>query len=206
VASEEKRMIDATDREILKILQQNGRISNAEIARQIGMAPSAILERIRKLEARKVIQGYEARIDPEALGLHLLAFIFVRSSDSRGECQTAERLAEIEEVQEVHHIAGEDCFLVKVRVRDARALGRLLRERIAAAAGVVYTRTTIVLETLQETTRLPIGAALPDDAAAHPGSAVDAFAAGDALVISPENHLDPFPAAAAAAEEVSRGH
>lgn len=152
-------MIDATDREILKILQQNARVSNAEIARQVGMAPSAILERIRKLEARGVIQGYEVRIDPAALGLNLLAYILVRTKDSGGELLTGETLAQIEEVQEVHHIAGEDCFLVKARVRDARTLGRLLRERFASGGGISTTRTTIVLETLHETTRLPIDAA-----------------------------------------------
>ena len=152
-------MIDATDRKILKILQQNARTSNAEIARQVGMAPSAILERIRKLETRGVIQGYEARIDPEALGLHLLAYIFVRTTDMGGELRTGEALAAIEEVKEVHHIAGEDCFLVKARVRDARPLGRLLREHFATGGGVTSTRTTIVLETLHETTRLPIDAA-----------------------------------------------
>jgi Lrp/AsnC family leucine-responsive transcriptional regulator len=153
-------MIDATDREILKILQHNARISNAEIARQVRMAPSAILERIRKLESRGVIQGYETRIDPEALGVHLLAFIYVRSSDHAGEIRTGEMLAGIEEVQEVHHIAGEDCFLVKVRVRDARTLGRLLRESFTADLGVQSTRTTIVLETLHDLVRLPL--ASPD--------------------------------------------
>jgi len=153
-------MIDATDREILNILQQNARISNAEIARQVGMAPSAILERIRKLEGRGVIKGYEVRIDPAALGLNLLAYIMVRTKDFGGELRTGEALAEIEEVQEVHHIAGEDCFLVKARVRDARTLGRLLRERFAGGDGISSTRTTIVLETLHETTRLPIDAAL----------------------------------------------
>jgi Lrp/AsnC family leucine-responsive transcriptional regulator len=157
-------MIDATDREILNILQQNARISNAEIARQVHMAPSAILERIRKLEARGVIKGYQAQIDPEALGLHLLAYIFVRSSDRAGEVRTAETLAQIAEVQEIHHIAGEDCFLVKVRVSDARSLGRLLRERFTAEAGLLSTRTTIVLETLHESTELPLpeAAILPE--------------------------------------------
>jgi Lrp/AsnC family transcriptional regulator, leucine-responsive regulatory protein len=166
-------MIDATDREILKLLQQNARIPNAEIARQVGMAPSAILERIRKLETRGVIRGYEVRIDPEALGLDLLAYIFVRSTDLSGELGTGERLAQIEEVQEVHHIAGEDCFLVKARVRDARSLGRLLRDRFAASGGVVSTRTTIVLETLRETTLLPIDAALAAAARAEASQPAD---------------------------------
>ena len=94
------------------------------------MAPSAVLERIRRLETRGVIQGYEARINPEALGLTTLAFVFVRSTDFDGEAKTAELLANIPEVLEAHHIAGEDCFLMKVRTRDAKSLGRLLRERI----------------------------------------------------------------------------
>lgn len=148
-------MIDDIDRQILNILQQNARTPNAEIARQIGMAPSAVLERIRKLETRGVIRGYEARIDPEALGLNLLAFVFVRSDDTSGQ-STGEVLAAIPEVQEVHHIAGEDCYLAKVRVPDSKTLARLLRERFAGSGTVRSTRTTVVLETLRECARLPL--------------------------------------------------
>jgi len=151
-------MIDEIDRQILLILQQNARTSNAEIARQIDMAPSAVLERIRRLESRGVIQGYEARINPEALGLGVLAFVFVRSADFDGEAKTAELLSRIPEVQEAHHIAGEDCFLLKVRAKDAKTLGRLLRERIGTGT-VQSTRTTIVLETLRESAQLPLEAA-----------------------------------------------
>jgi Lrp/AsnC family leucine-responsive transcriptional regulator len=151
-------MIDEIDRQILNILQQNARTSNAEIARQIDMAPSAVLERIRRLEAKGVIQGYEARINPEALGLGVLAFVFVRSRDFDGEVNTAELLSQIPEVQEAHHIAGEDCFLLKVRMPDAKSLGRLLRERIGSTGDVQSTRTTIVLETVRESSRLPLEA------------------------------------------------
>jgi Lrp/AsnC family leucine-responsive transcriptional regulator len=154
-------MIDETDRQILSILQQNARTSNAEIARQVDMAPSAVLERIRRLEARGVIQGYEARINPEALGLNLLAFVFVRSTDFDGEAKTAEMLADIPEVLEAHHIAGEDCFLLKVRAPDAKTLGRLLRERIGSTGSVQSTRTTIVLETVREESRLPLAISRP---------------------------------------------
>ena len=149
-------MIDEIDRQILNILQENARTSNAEIARQIDMAPSAVLERIRRLEAKGVIQGYEARINPEALGLGLLAFVFVRSNDMSDETKTAAALAAFPEVQEVHHIAGEDCFVLKVRSRDAKSLGRLLRERVGAIRTVQSTRTTVVLETMRETGRLPL--------------------------------------------------
>lgn len=163
-------MIDEIDRQILNILQQNARIPNAEIARQVGMAPSAVLERIRKLETRGVIQGYEARIDPEALGLNLLAFVFVRSDDRSGT-STGEVLARIPEVQEVHHIAGEDCYLAKVRVRDAKTLGRLLRERFAGSGNVHSTRTTVVLESLRETSLLPLS--VSQSAPVHEQEAVE---------------------------------
>lgn len=149
-------MIDEIDRQILNILQENARTSNAEIARQIDMAPSAVLERIRRLEAKGVIQGYEVRINPEALGLGLLAFVFVRSNDMLDETKTAAALAAFPEVQEVHDIAGEDCFVLKVRARDAQSLGRFLRERVGAIRTVHSTRTTIVLETIRETGRLPL--------------------------------------------------
>jgi Lrp/AsnC family leucine-responsive transcriptional regulator len=149
-------MIDEIDRQILNILQQNARTSNAEIARQIDMAPSAVLERIRRLEAKGVILGYEARINPDALGLGVLAFVFVRSRDFEGEAKVAEMLSQIPEVQEAHDIAGEDCFLLMVRAPDVKSLGRLLRERIGSMGEVQSTRTTIVLETVCESARLPL--------------------------------------------------
>jgi Lrp/AsnC family leucine-responsive transcriptional regulator len=152
-------MIDLIDTQILNILQEGARTSNAEIARQVGLAPSAVFERIRKLEERQIIRGYRAEIDPKVLGLAQLAFTFVRSNDRPGGVVTGEKLAEIPEVLEVHHVAGEDCFLIKARARDAEALGRLLRERLGAIATIASTRTTIVLETVKETAALPMAGA-----------------------------------------------
>jgi Lrp/AsnC family leucine-responsive transcriptional regulator len=154
-------MIDGIDLEILRILQLNARTSNAEIARQVDLAPSAVFERIRKLEERGVIEGYSARINPAAVELPLLAFVFVRDSDGPGAEQSARRVAEIPEVLEVHHVAGEDCFLAKVRTKDTEALGRLLRERIGRIKSITSTRTTIVLDTVKEGSRLPIEAPAP---------------------------------------------
>jgi Lrp/AsnC family transcriptional regulator, leucine-responsive regulatory protein len=148
--------MDAIDRKILNILQSDARTSNAELARQVGLAPSAVLERVRKLEERQVIRGYQARIDPTALELGLLAFVYVRTDERIGSPIAERGLAELPEVQEVHHIAGEDCFLVKVRVASTDALQRLLRERIGAIPTVRSTRTTIVLETAKETATMPV--------------------------------------------------
>ena len=157
-------MIDETDIQILEILQQNARTANAEIARQVGMAPSAILERIRKLEERGVIEGYQARINPEAYGFTLTAFVFVRADERLGAPLTGERLAAIPEVQEVHHVAGEDCFLVKARCAGTRALRVLLRDKLGAIETIRSTRSTIVLDTVKETAVLPPPPKGDDDA------------------------------------------
>ena len=149
-------MIDAVDSKILNIIQQNAKTTNADIARQVDMAPSAIFERLKKLEAHGTISGYHARLNPRQLGLGLLAFVFVRADDKHAEPDTGERLAQIPEVQEVHHIAGEDCYLVKVRTKDTEALGRLLRDQFSGIETVRSTRTTIVLNTVRETCDLPL--------------------------------------------------
>ena len=149
-------MFDSIDRRILAVLQANARTSNAELARLLEMAPSAILERIRKLEQRGVIQGYESRLAPKPIGLGLTAFIFVKSDEATGASSTGRALTEIPEVQEVHHVAGEDCYLVKLRAQDTDDLARLLRERFASIPQIRSTRTTIVLGTLKETAQLPL--------------------------------------------------
>lgn len=160
-------MFDSIDNKIATILQQNARTSNAEIARHLNMAPSAILERIRKLEARGIITGYEARVAAKQVGLGLLAFVFVRSDDRTGEESTGRQLAAFPEVQEVHHVAGEDCYLVKVRARDPEDLHRILRDRFGSIRDIRSTRTTIVLTTLKESAVLPMPAGEPREADDH---------------------------------------
>jgi len=150
------RIIDEQDVKILDILQKNGRETQAEIARAVGMAPSAVLERMRKLEARSVIRGYCVDIDAKAVDQGMLAFVAVRSSEGPSDDSVATTLAAYPEVLEVHHVAGDDCYLVKVRAKDAEHLGTLLRTRIGRIPGVRSTRTTIVLETVKETSRLPL--------------------------------------------------
>ena len=150
------RTFDEVDTRILGFLQNNARETQADIARAVGLAPSAVLERIRKLEARGVIRGYTALLDPKATGQGMLAFVSVRSEEGPGEDSVARQLADLSEVLEVHHVAGEDCYLVKVRSKDAEQLGILLRTRIGRIPGVRSTRTTIVLETVKETSHLAI--------------------------------------------------
>ncbi len=149
-------MIDGIDKKILKILQSNARTSNAEIARAVGLVPSATLERTRKLEKQGAILGYRARLNPRFTNLGLLAFVFVKTSENFSEQKTGESLGAIPEVQEVHHVAGEDCYLVKVRAASTEAMGRLLRDQFGAIPTVISTQTTIVLETVKESSQLPL--------------------------------------------------
>jgi Lrp/AsnC family leucine-responsive transcriptional regulator len=150
------RVLDPIDIQILEQLQVNARTPQAESARAVGLAPSAVLERIRKLELRGIIRGYGAHLNPKAIGLGLLAFVAVRSDESAADQAIARALADCAEVLEVHHVAGDDCYLVKVRTRDAEHLGQLLRTRFGGIAGVRSTRTTVVLDTIKETSRLPL--------------------------------------------------
>ncbi|HEX8775793.1 MAG TPA: Lrp/AsnC family transcriptional regulator [Pyrinomonadaceae bacterium] len=153
-------MIDEKDARILEALQKEGRTSNVELARVAELTPSATLERVRKLEERGLIKGYMALLDPQALELGLLAFIFVRVDDRDdvlGQAEsTAEALAALPSVQELHHLAGEDCFLIKVRARDTDDLYRILKEEFGRFKTIRSTRTTIVLKTVKETPRLKI--------------------------------------------------
>jgi len=120
------------------------------------MAPSAALERVKKLEQKGVIQQYTARLSADLLGLRLLAFIFIKSSEGLGNATVAKQLAKIPDVLELHHIAGDDCYLVKVRASDPQSLIRLMREKMGKIRGILSTKTTIVLETLKETNQLPV--------------------------------------------------
>lgn len=141
--------MDQKDKKILALLQQNARMTNVEIARQIDLAPSVTLTRIRKLEEQGVIQGYEAKLNPLALGLDMLAFVLVKVI---GPTDIEGRLINIPGVLEVHNIAGEDCYLVKVRTRNTEALSRLLKENLRE--DYISTKTIIVLSVLKETNEL----------------------------------------------------
>jgi Lrp/AsnC family transcriptional regulator, leucine-responsive regulatory protein len=146
-------MIDGIDLHILNIMQKDARITNAEVARQVGLAPSAVLERVRKLEESGVIRGYATEVDAGRVGYGLTAFVFVRTNN----CGAIDNiLASIPEVLEVHDVAGEDCYLLKVCAKDTEGLGNLLREKLKPIPEILSTRTTVVLKTIKETSALPI--------------------------------------------------
>ncbi|MFZ4262679.1 Lrp/AsnC family transcriptional regulator [Sphingobacterium sp. HJSM2_6] len=148
--------LDQIDLQILRIMQDNARTNNADIARELGMAPSAILERVKKLEQKDVILQYNARINPAALDQKMLSFIFIKTQDIIGVQKVGLLLAEIPDVLEVHDIAGEDGYLIKVRTNDSAGLVDLMRNTLSKIEGIISTRTTIVLETVKEDNKLVI--------------------------------------------------
>jgi Lrp/AsnC family leucine-responsive transcriptional regulator len=148
--------MDKVDYKILSLLQENGKITNADIARQIGMVPSGALERIRKLEENGYIKEYTARLEPEKLNLGLLAFIFVRTTEPPGSIKVSEQLAKLPEILEVHHVAGEDCYLLKVRLKNNMSLAIFMREKLGTMKEVTSSRTVIVLETIKESSKIKL--------------------------------------------------
>jgi len=148
--------IDQTNLEILRILQEKARIPNIEVSRIINLAPSAVLERIRKMESQGIIDGYEVRLNPECFNCSLISFVYVYTGPDSSATVVGDALAHLEEAQEVHFIAGEDCYLVKLRTAGTAALDLLLREKIVTIDGVRSTRTLPVLSTRKETAQIPI--------------------------------------------------
>ncbi|MGE4291683.1 MAG: Lrp/AsnC family transcriptional regulator [Desulfovibrio sp.] len=141
--------IDEINRQILEILRTDARTPNAEIARQVGLTTSAVHERVRKLEARGVIRGYAAVLDADALGLKLLSFVGVRIAPHREAMNVARALSAAHGVEEVFHMAGEECFLAKVRCADTRELEQVLLA-LNDIPAVVSTRTVIALRPVKE--------------------------------------------------------
>jgi Lrp/AsnC family transcriptional regulator, leucine-responsive regulatory protein len=146
-------MLDQKDKVILKILQDNARTSNAEIARHMNMTASAIYERVKKLEKTGVVKKYEARLDPGILGLDLLAFVLISLYDLTKMRDTGKALARIDKIQEIHYIAGKGSMLAKVRAAGTGDLEKLL-DNINLIDNVKMTESTIVLTSEKETSSL----------------------------------------------------
>lgn len=148
-------MIDSKSLEILKILQEKARIPNIEVSRRVDLAPSAVLERVKKLEKSGVIDGYEVTLNPEFFHRSLITYIYITCTPEK-ETIVGEMLALIPDIQEVHYISGNDCYLTKVRCKDSVVLGDILKNKIKAIDGVLKTRSEIVLSTNKETSRFPL--------------------------------------------------
>ncbi|MEY9840969.1 Lrp/AsnC family transcriptional regulator [Streptomyces sp. 846.5] len=140
--------MEELDRQIVQLLVADGRMSYTDLGKATGLSTSAVHQRVRRLEQRGVIRGYAALVDPEAVGLSLTAFISVKPFDPSAPDDVPERLAALEEIEACHSVAGDENYILKIRVPTPGDLEHLLA-RIRSAAGV-STRTTVVLSTPYE--------------------------------------------------------
>jgi Lrp/AsnC family leucine-responsive transcriptional regulator len=149
---------DAVDLRILRILQEDGRITNQELASRAGLSPAACFDRVKRLRTSGVIAGYTALLDPAKLGQALLIFVEIVLDRTTDDVFTAfaAQVGDIPEVLECHMVAGGFDYLLKVRVADMAAYRRFLGEILTSIPGVRETRTYAVLEEVKATTRLPI--------------------------------------------------
>jgi len=150
--------LDRTDKRILRELQQNGRISNVELARRVNLSATPCLERVRRLEQAGYIRDYVAILDPERMDVGLLLYVEVTLDRTTPEVfeRFKEAIAARPEVQECHMVAGGFDYLVKVRVPDMQAYRVFLGEGLTAAPGVRETHTYVVMEEIKETTEIQI--------------------------------------------------
>ena len=148
--------LDETDRRILALLQSDGLQSMAELSKTIGVAASTLNDRVKRLGRLGAITGTHAHVDPHAIGLNLLAFVFVGWSDGVVEAEFLKRIATAPQVLECHHVTGGWNYLLKVRVADTRALEGFLASVLKQVKGLQRTETLIVLSSPKETTELPV--------------------------------------------------
>jgi Lrp/AsnC family transcriptional regulator, leucine-responsive regulatory protein len=141
--------LDSIDRAILLELQQESRLSYAEIGSRVGLSPAAVHDRVKKLEKKGVIKAYKIQVDPEALGLKLMAFVAIRLDNYATGKELVPALEQFNEIEEMHSVAGETDVLLKVRVTDTKALEALIY-RIKNVPGVARITSTIVLSTTLE--------------------------------------------------------
>lgn len=147
--------MDGTDLHLLSLLQENGRTSQHDLAKAVGLSSPAVADRLRKLEDRGVIRGYTVLIDPRVVGQDVTAFIFVGINGSRHYPEFRARAVDHPEVMECHSVTGQGSHLLKVRVRDTAQLEEILAE-VQSWPGVQWTTTSLVLSSVKESYGVPL--------------------------------------------------
>lgn len=148
--------LDQIDLQILTVLQQDGRISNADLAQRVGLTPPTVLRRVKLLEERGYLKGYTALVDPLALKLNVTAFIFVESAAGCDLDGLTEMLVQLPGVQEVHRVLGEWCFLLKVRTQTPQTLEDVIYHEIRNHPSVRRTFTVLSTSAPYETPNVPV--------------------------------------------------
>ncbi|MFB4310145.1 Lrp/AsnC family transcriptional regulator [Actinomadura sp. GTD37] len=146
--------MEEIDRQIMALLADDGRMSFTDLAKETGLSVSAVHQRVRRLQKRGVIQGFAAQLDSRQIGLPLTAFVSIKPIDPAAPDDAPDRLAHLQAIEACHSVAGDESYILKVRVASPNELEDLL-QKIRAAANVA-TRTTVVLSTPWESRRPPL--------------------------------------------------
>jgi Lrp/AsnC family leucine-responsive transcriptional regulator len=150
--------LDAIDIKILSLLQEDGRITNARLAKEVGISPPAMLERVKRLESSGVIRQYVTLVDREKTGFGLLVMIMISLSFHQISSlrQVMEQLKGLEEVLECYQITGDTDFLIKVAVKDMSSYTAFVNDKLSGIPGIQNIKTSFVLETVKLQTALPL--------------------------------------------------
>lgn len=147
--------MDTVDTKIIALLLDDGRDAWARIGERVGLTGPAVAERVRRLEESGIIRGYAALVAPGPAGFPLTAFVSVTLETPHHRRAFLARVASLHEVQECHHVTGDDDYLLKIRSRGPADLDRLLTEQLKGGPGVLRTRTLVVLRSEKESVRFP---------------------------------------------------
>jgi Lrp/AsnC family leucine-responsive transcriptional regulator len=148
--------MDSLDLALVGELMKKGRASWADLAQKVGLSSPGVMDRIRRLEEKKIIRGYRAVISPEALGWELTAFVSVSLEKPSQRVAFLKRVKSFPEIQECHHVTGDHDYLLKIRCAHTRHLDQIISLGLKSLSGVMRTHTTIVMGTEKETSELPI--------------------------------------------------
>ena len=150
--------LDLIDHKVLEILQNDGKITNAQLSKEIGLSPAPTLERVKKLETSGIIESYHAKIDRDKVGLGVMTFVQVSLSGHRKAVTDSfvEKITTVPEIIECHHVTGSCDFLLKVIAKDISSYQKLMVSTINEIEEVANTQTMVILSTMKDTKVLPI--------------------------------------------------
>ena len=150
--------LDQIDKQIIRLLQENGRMPNAQLAKVVGLSPPSMLERVRKLEKNGVIKKYVALVDPKIVGKGMTAFVSVSLKLHQKDALESfmDEIQQIPEVLECHHISGESDYLMKVVIKDIGEYEKFLLERLTNFKAISKVRTSFALKSMKQETKIPV--------------------------------------------------
>lgn len=154
----QNKTIDRIDRNILDELQKNGRLSNVELSKRVGLSPTPCLERVKRLESESYITGYKAMLNPQLLDAALLVLVEITLTKTSPDVfdDFSKAVGELDVIQECHLVSGNFDFLLKTRVKDMKAYRDLLGDTLLRLPSVSESRTYVVMEEVKSTNLLPI--------------------------------------------------